>query len=290
VCEACEFVDTFLKLYPDISIILNIDEDHLDYFKTLDNIILSFKKFCDITSKTIIVNGDDENSVKATLGQQKEIITFGFTDKNDYYPANITKKDNLNTQYDLMHKGDFIATITLKVPGQHNIINSVAACVGALKVGATPEQLVLGLKDFVGAGRRFEVLGRKNGATIVDDYAHHPAEIKVTLEAAKQMNFNKIIAIFQPFTFSRTFNHLDEFAQTLSIADEVALTPIMGSREKNTYNIYSQDIAKKMNNCICVNDFEGARDYALANAKENDLVITLGCGDVYKVAKLILED
>ncbi len=289
VCEACEFVDTFLKLYPDVSIILNIDEDHLDYFKNLENIISSFRKFAELTTRTLIVNGDDENSMKAVEGINKEIITFGFGEKNDYYAANIVKIDGIQTQYDLSHKGELVEKIVLRVPGQHNIINSVAACVAALKAGVTPKQLSDGLKDFVGAGRRFEFLGTKNGATIVDDYAHHPAEIKVTLEAAKQMGFNKVIAIFQPFTFSRTFTHLDDFAKTLSIADEVVLTPIMGSREKNTYNIYSSDLAKKMDNCVCVENFEEARDYAITNAKENDLVITIGCGDVYKVAKLILD-
>lgn len=290
VCEACEFVDTFLKLYPDVSIILNIDEDHLDYFKTLDNLILSFRKFLEKTTKTVIVNGDDQNSLKAISGLNKQIITFGFSDKNDYYCENIIKKAGIHTEYDLMHKGEKLITITLHVPGEHNIINSIAACVGAIICGADINDIEKSLKTFTGAGRRFELLGEKNGFSVVDDYAHHPAEIKVTLEAAKQMGFNKVFAVFQPFTFSRTYTLLDDFAKTLSIADQVVLTPIMGSREKNTYNIYSSDLGEKINGCVLVDDFSGVKDYILKNAGQNDLVITLGCGDIYKAAKLILQD
>ncbi len=289
VCEACEFVDTFLKLSPDISIILNIDADHLDYFKTVDNIIKSFSKFCDLTSDTIVVNGDDENSIKAVEGQNKKIITFGFNDTNDYYAANIVKHNGMQTTFDLMHGDNKLTNITLHVPGRHNIINAVAASVGAILCGATPEQIAQHLETFVGAGRRFERLGEVNGVTIVDDYAHHPAELKVTLEAAVSMGFNKVWAVFQPFTYSRTVQHLDDFAKTLSIADRVVLTEIMGSREKNTYNIYSKDLAEKIDGCVWFDSFEEIAQYVLDNAQPGDLVITLGCGDVYKIAKMMLK-
>ncbi len=289
VCEACEFVDTFLKLSPDISIILNIDADHLDYFKTVDNIIKSFSKFCDLTSDTIVVNGDDANSMKAVEGQNKKIITFGFGDTNDYYATNIVKHNGMKTTFDLMHGSEKLTTITLHVPGRHNIINAVAASVGALLCGATPQQITEHLETFVGAGRRFERLGEVGGVTIVDDYAHHPAELKVTLEAAVSMGFNKVWAVFQPFTYSRTVQHLDDFAKTLSIADRVVLTEIMGSREKNTYGIYSKDLAEKIDGCVWFDSFEEIAQYVLDNATPGDLVITLGCGDVYKIAKMMLK-
>ena len=288
VCEACEFVDTFLKLAPDVSIILNIDADHLDYFKTVDNIIRSFHQFCDLTTKCIIVNGDDQNSMKAVEGQKKELITFGFTGQNDYYPANIEYKPGIHTEFDLMHRGEKLFRIELHVPGEHNIINAVAAAVAALREGVSGTDIARSLAAFTGAGRRFEVLGKVRGITIADDYAHHPAELTVTLKAAMEMDFGQVWAVFQPFTYSRTAMLLDDFAKALSIPDRVVLSEIMGSREKNTYNIYSKDLADKIDGCIWFPTFEEIADYVMANAKAGDLVITLGCGDIYKAAKLML--
>ena len=227
--------------------------------------------------------------MKAVEGQNKKIITFGFGDTNDYYPSNIVKHNGMQTTFDLMHGDAKLTTITLHVPGRHNIINAVAASVGAILCGATPQQIAQHLETFVGAGRRFERLGEVNGVTIVDDYAHHPAELKVTLEAAVSMGFNKVWAVFQPFTYSRTVQHLDDFAKTLSIADRVVLTEIMGSREKNTYGIYSKDLAEKIDGCVWFDSFEEIAKYVLDNASPGELVITLGCGDVYKIAKLMLK-
>ena len=196
-CEACEFVDTFLKLYPDIAIILNIDADHLDYFKTVENIIKSFHKFCENTTKAIIVNGDDENSMKAVEGiTDKEIITFGFSNRNDFYPNDIIRIDGMQTKFTLMNKGKRVADLTIHVPGIHNVINAVAACAGALYVGADAEKLAEGLEKFHGAGRRFEKIGVAHGVTIVDDYAHHPAEITVTLNAAMAMGYKRVLGCF----------------------------------------------------------------------------------------------
>lgn len=289
VCEACEFVNTFLKLYPDITIILNIDEDHMDYFKTMDNLINSFRSFAKLTTKTLIVNGDDENVLKAVENIEKQIITFGFGKQNQYYPDNIKILKGLKTTYDLINNGKKVCEITLYVPGAHNIINSVSAFVASILAGVSPSQIVDGLKAFKGAVRRFEFLGEYNGITVVDDYAHHPAEIKVTLEAAKTMGFNSIWAVHQPFTYSRTSLLLDEFANVLNIADRVLLTPIMGSREKNNYDIHSKDLAEKIPNSKCFETFEDICNYVKQNAKNGDLIITLGCGDVYKIAKMILQ-
>ncbi|MEG0615320.1 MAG: UDP-N-acetylmuramate--L-alanine ligase [Oscillospiraceae bacterium] len=301
-CEACEFVDTFLKLYPDIAIILNIDADHLDYFKTVDNIIKSFHKFCENATKAVIVNGDDENSMKAIEGissSDKKIITFGFSSKNDYYPENITKINGMQTNFSLMKNGEKLCDLEIHVPGIHNVINAVAACVGAIYVGADVKKIADGLKNFYGAERRFEKIGTVGGVTIVDDYAHHPAEISVTLNAAKEMKFRRVWAVFQPFTFSRTAMLLNDFATALSVADKVVLTEIMGSREKNTYHIYAKDLGEKIENAVWFDNFSGGEtaaeyhdrnfneicEYLADNVKDGDLVITLGCGDVYKVAK-----
>ena len=302
VCEACEFVDTFLKLFPDVAVILNIDEDHLDYFKNLDNIIKSFHKFSELATKALIVNGDDENTLKAIEGiEGKEVITFGLSDKNDFYAQNVTKVSGMETRYTLMHKGATLGEITLHVAGVHNVLNSLAAAASAVYAGVEFEHIAKGLSDFRGAGRRFEHIGTAKGVTIVDDYAHHPTELSVTLSAAMEMGYNKVWAIFQPFTFSRTAILLDEFAEALSIPDVAVLTDIMGSREKNTYDIYTEDLAKKLSNAVYFEqdktveytderkykNFDDVCDYVCENAKEGDLVITLGCGDVYKVAKMI---
>ena len=288
VVEACEFVDTFLHLSPDIALILNIDADHLDYFKTLDNIIRSFNRFASLATKTVIYNGDDENSRKAVLGIEKKLVTFGESNKNDYYPENIVWKNGAECSFDLICRGSKLASMEMRVPGKHNVINAVAACAAALEAGADPSTLSEGLYAFTGVHRRFEILGKVNGVTIADDYAHHPAELAATLRAAKELGYKKIWAVFQPFTFSRTAILLDDFADVLPIADRVVMSAIMGGREINTYGITTQHLADKIPGSIWFETFPEIAKYILENAEDGDLVITLGCGDVYKCAKLML--
>ena len=289
VCEACEFVDTFLKLYPDIAVILNIDADHLDYFGTVENIIKSFHKFASNATKAILVNGDDANSMKALEGLDKKVITFGFGEENDYFPRNIQVISERHTQFELWSKADGrLSRMVIAVPGHHNVLNAVAAAVASFQAGATPEQAAAGLSHFGGAKRRFEILGQVRGITIADDYAHHPAEIKVTLEAAKSMHYKKVWAVFQPFTYSRTKMLLDDFAASLSIADQMVISEIMGSREKNTYNIYAKDLAEKIEGCVWFPEFPEIAQYVMSHAEDGDLVITLGCGDVNKCANMML--
>ncbi len=290
VCEACEFVDTFLRLYPDTAIILNIDNDHLDYFGTIENSMKSFRRFADKATRLVIANGDDPNTRKALAGIDKTVVTFGTHSANDYTAANIQHSDGrerYNTSFDLLHKGALVTQIILHVPGIHNIYNAMAAAVAALSAGASPLQVANGLEHFKGAGRRFEILGHVNGVTIADDYAHHPAELAATLAAAKSMGYHAVWAVFQPFTFSRTAMLLDDFAKALSLADNVVLSPIMGSREVNTFNIYSSDLAAKLTTCTVLDTFKDISEYVLSHAAEGDLVITLGCGDIYKAAKIM---
>ncbi|MBR6792361.1 MAG: UDP-N-acetylmuramate--L-alanine ligase [Ruminococcus sp.] len=304
VCESCEFVDTFLKLYPDIAVILNIDADHLDYFKTLDNIIKSFRKFAENASKALIINGDDENTLKAVEGiSGKDIISFGLNKNNDYYADNIQKLSGLETSFDVYRRGELMGSITLNVAGNHNILNALASVASADYVNVPFEDIAKGLNEFRGAGRRFEKLGCEKGITVVDDYAHHPTELEAVLSSAMDMNFNNVWAVFQPFTFSRTKILLDDFAKVLSIPDKTVLTDIMGSREKNTYGIFTRHLAEKIEGCIWfpqdeTKEWDDERkyfnfaqicDYVCDNAKEGDLVITLGCGDAYKIAKMILQ-
>ena len=289
ICEACEFKDTFLKMAPDIAVILNIDADHLDYFKTLDNVIASFRKFAANASKCVIINGDDNNSMKAIDGLSlPKVITYGSSESNDYYPKNIVHLDGGRCSYDLLYKGQLIGHVELSIPGSHNVLNSIAALIAAVEAGANWKEAMAAADSFRGVHRRFEILGTVNGVTIADDYAHHPAEVEATLLAAKEMNFRQVWAVHQPFTYSRTAMLLDDFARVLSIADHVVLSEIMGSREKNTYNIYAKDLADKIEGCVWFPSFEEMAEYVLANAKPGDLVLTMGCGDVYKCAKMML--
>ena len=291
VCEACEFVDTFLKLYPDTAVVLNIDCDHLDYFKTMENMKKSFTKFCSMTTKIIVYNGGDANTVEAVSAAETKarLVTFGNSDKYDYYPANIEHRSDLNTEFEVWHKGELLGKAAIHVPGAHNVLNAVAAIAAAVENGCKFESAVKGLSEFHGAVRRFEKLAEVNGITFVDDYAHHPTEVRSLLETAKAMNFKRVWAVHQPFTYSRTATLLNEFADALKIADKVVLTEIMGSREKNTYNIYSKDLAEKIDGAVWFPTFDEVADYVVRNAESGDLVITFGCGDVYKVGYLMIE-
>lgn len=290
VCEACEFVDTFLELSPAVAVILNIDEDHLDYFKTLDNLILSFHKFADMARDAVIYNGDDQNTLKALEGiDGKTKITFGFSEKNDYYPQNIETVRGAYYAFDVVYKGETLGHIQLKVPGRHNILNALAAVAASMHARAPFVACKQGLEAFGGAGRRFEHLGEYKGITFADDYAHHPAELRVTLEAAMKMGYNTVWAVFQPFTFSRTYMLMDDFAEVLQIPDRCVLTEIMGSREINTYNVYAAQLAEKIPGSVWFNTFDEVADFVLKNAKAGDLVLTLGCGDIYKAAKIMIK-
>lgn len=290
VCEACEYKDTFLDLTPDVSVILNVDRDHMEYFKTLENLEASFRKFADMSTKCVIYNGDDKNTLDSISGVDgKTMISFGKNDNCDYVAKNVSWHDGAFPCYDVYKKGELLGNIELSVPGEHNVLNSLAAVAAAMYCGATFSQCQKSISTFKGAGRRFEFLGSFNGADIVDDYAHHPAELEVTLTAAKKMSYKRVWAVFQPFTFSRTKMHLNAFAKALSIADKVVLTEIMGSREINTYGITTEDLANEIPGSVWFDTFPKVADYLKQNIGEGDLVLTLGCGDVYKIAKLVLD-
>ncbi|MBR3630775.1 MAG: UDP-N-acetylmuramate--L-alanine ligase, partial [Oscillospiraceae bacterium] len=251
VCESCEFQDHFLQLSPDTAVILNIDADHLDYFGTLENIIRSFHKFCTMASEAVIYNGDDPNTLKAIEGiEGKELISFGCGEGNTYRAVDIEHLPGSRTAFTVQKNGQTLGKITLQVPGEHNVLNALAAVASGERCGLTFDQISSGLGSFRGAGRRFEIKAEINGITLADDYAHHPTELTATLKAAKAMDYKRVIAVFQPFTFSRTVQHLEEFRDALEIADIAVLTDIMGSREKNTYGIYTRNLAEIMHNAV----------------------------------------
>lgn len=289
VCEACEYVDTFLELTPFISLILNIDADHLDYFKTLENIKKSFNKFSHLTTGLLIINGDDENVLESVSDVEIPMLSFGFRDTNDYYAANLQSVKSAYKKFDLMHKGEKLCEIEMRVPGRHNIYNALAAAACAHHLGATPVQIAENLHNFTGVHRRFEILGSPSGITVADDFAHHPTELTAALSAAMEMDFNTVWAVFQPHTFSRTALLLDDFAKALSIPDVAIISEILPVRETNTYHIYNTDLGAKIEGSKCIDTFEDITKYIVKNAKEGDLVLTLGGGNVYMCANMILK-
>ncbi len=287
VCESCEFVNTFLEMSPDISVLLNIDNDHLDYFKTMDNLKASFAEFVSM-SKLTFCNGDDVLVGEALSSLSGPKITFGLNKTNSYYADNI-RPSRFGFAFDVIKEGKRLVNIELSVPGEHNILNALAAISVCDYMGVPADGIKTAIESFKGAGRRFEFYGEFDGFTLADDYAHHPTEIEATLKAARALNYNRVIAVFQPFTFSRTAMLKDEFIEALSVADKVILTPIMGSREANVYGIKSEDIAAGLKDCVCVADFDETVRQILSTAKEGDIVITMGGGDIYKVAHMVAD-
>lgn len=289
ICEACEYKNTFHELSPDVSVILNVDCDHMEFFKTQQNLIASFGHFAEMAKSCIIYNGDDEKTVMAVKEiSGKKLITFGRSVSNDCYATDIELLRGAFASFDVWYLRKKIGRIKLGIPGEHNIYNALAAICIALYCNADFLQCKQSLEAFKGAGRRFEVLGEYKGAVIADDYAHHPKELEVTLKTAKSMGYKRVWAVFQPFTFSRTKMLLKDFARALSIADKVILTKIMGSREKNVYGIETGDLANEIEGSVWYDSFNEAANHIKENVEEGDLVITLGCGDVYKIAQIIL--
>lgn len=290
VIEACEYSYTFLELTPYLAVVLNIDHDHLEFFKTFENLQNSFERFTALATGGIIINGDDENTTSVIKDMQVPITTFGLDTGNDYRGVNIRKEHQSFYSYDVEHKGEIIGSVHLSIPGRHNIYNSLAAFAACHISGVSPEDIAKGINAFGGAGRRFEILGTVNGVTIADDYAHHPEEITATLNAANDMGFKRVWAVFQPFTYSRTKMLLKEFAISLQLADKVVMTEIMGSREVNTIGIYTKDLAELIPGSVWFEGFDGVVNYVKEHVQPGDLVITLGCGDIYKAAKMMLKE
>lgn len=289
IFEACEYSNSFLNFKPFISVILNIDADHLDFFINLDDIINSFKIYCNNTKENgiIIANTDDENVLKAIQGTHKKVVSFGFNN------ADFTAKD-INfikgyPSFKVYYKGDFLTDITLNVPGIHNVLNSLSAIATAFLIGIDILSIKNGLFAFNGTKRRFELKYKVNGITIIDDYAHHPSEIIATLNAANNMGYKRVICIFQPHTYTRTLHHLKNFASSLSLANKIILAKIYPAREKDIYNISSNNICALIDNSVYFEKFEDIANYISTLAKDGDLIITMGAGDINKVADMIYE-
>ena len=288
VIEACEYHETFLHLTCAVGVILNIDNDHLEYYGTMGKLKLAFQKFA-LLSRTVVFNMDDKNTMDVVNSIDRPVLSFGIEEEARFRAVNIGEYKPGFFEFDVLELGEHFAHIKLGVPGYHNIYNALAMCAVCRFVGLTVEQCANAALNFKGAGRRFEVYGECNGAVVVDDYAHHPTEIRATLNTAKELGYNRVIAVHQPFTYSRTKMLFNDFVDVFKIPDITVITPIMGSREPNDPTITSAKLAAQIPNSVLVDSLEAAADWVKQNAREGDLVITLGCGDIYKASKMMVK-
>lgn len=297
VTEACEYMDSFLNLKPKIEIILNIDSDHLDYFKDVEHIARSFDRFARLVPDDGAVIAYDANPfVKSVIDGLPNAITFGLSESCDYYASNINFDNDGMPQFDVNHGGRVLCRINLSIPGEHNILNALSAFACCHILGVEVDDIVRTLNTYKGTQRRFDVLGKThNNIKIVDDYAHHPTEIKATLSAVRNMKHNNLWCLFQPHTYTRTMALIDDFATAFAEADKIVLAEIYAAREKNIYKISSRTLMNKIKEAdpskevYFFEDFDEIANFVYNNAQEGDLVITMGAGDIYKAGEMILE-
>ena len=299
VAEACEYTNSFLSLYPKIGIILNVDADHMDFFKDLADIRHSFRRFAQLLPEdgTLIINSDIDDYQELTEGLACRVITYG-SDRNrsDYYPVNIRYDELSHPTFTCCHRipsGGHTQLLQLQVPGEHNVYNALAAVAAADLLGVDRARTAAALSAYGGTNRRFEFKGEVNGITIVDDYAHHPTEIRATLRAAAQMKKDRVVCIFQPHTYTRTKAFLDEFAAALSLSDVVILADIYAARETDTLGVSSALLAEKIaalghKEVHYFGSFEEIEQYVLKNCRKGDLLITMGAGNVTDIGPALL--
>lgn len=293
--EACEYTNSFLHFFPKISVILNIDEDHLDFFKDLEDIRNSFRKFAKLLPKdgSLIINGEIDRLGGITDGLKCNVITYGMDSSFDYAAVNITHNQTGAASFDLVIGGIFVSRISLSVSGDHNVSNALASIAVADKLGIPMETIQTGLHDFHGTNRRFEHKGEVNGVTIIDDYAHHPTEIAASLDAAHHYPHQELWCIFQPHTYTRTKALFDEFVETLQRADHIILADIYAARETDTLGVSSLDLANALKEKGCdayyFSSFGEIEDFCLKMCHKGDLLITMGAGDVVNIGENLLK-
>lgn len=285
IAESCEYTNSFLSFHPTIAVILNVDADHLDFFKDIDDIIHSFHKFCELVPETgaLVVNHDSANALKAIEGINRNCITFGSTAEADVYPENVTDRDGYYS-FDVMYHGKVYTHIDLSVPGYHNMLNALASCGVCIFLELDATAAAQGLAQFTGSSRRFQITGHMpNGAMVIDDYAHHPTEMAATLRTAREMDYDRIICVFQPHTYSRTKALLPEFIEALQLCDKAILADIYAARERNTYGISSKAIADAIDGAEYYASFDEIEARLKEIAQPHDLIITMGAGNVNEI-------
>ncbi len=291
IMESCEYYDSFLSFHPTVAVILNVEADHLDYFKNLDNVKKSFRAFAERTPADgfVIANCEDANTMELLRGIERKVITFGLTDKADVYAENI-EFVGANSSFDVMYKGTKFTDVTLHVPGMHNVKNALAATAASICLGIRPNAVKYGLAGFNGAGRRFEFKGKYNGADVYDDYAHHPGELKALLDAVELLNYQRTLLVFQPHTYSRTHALFEDFVEQLRRPERVLLAEIYAAREKNTIGISSKDLCERVEGASFYPDFDALEAALRAEARPGDIILTVGAGDVYKLGEHLVKE
>ncbi len=296
ITEACEYVEGFLKFFPFIGIILNIDEDHLDYFKDINHIKSAFRKFIDLIPREgfLIANEDDKNIKDIIHDIKCNLITYGINSDSTFIAKDIIFTKDGYPVFDVEFNDKNIGTFKLSIPGKHNIYNALASIATSHILGVTPLEIKKYIKRFKGIHRRFDILGEVKGCKIIDDYAHHPAEIKATLEAAQNYPHREIWCIFQPHTFTRTKALLDDFARSFDDANHIIIADIYAAREIDTGEINSKILVDKVKEYnpesdICyMKNFDKISEYIYENIKPGDIVLTMGAGDVYRIGKILI--
>ena len=296
IIEACEYVESFLKFSPKSEIVLNIDNDHLDYFKNFDNIKNAFIKYVKLLPNDglLVVNGDDENCLELLNYTNAKCLTYGITNKNtDFFAVNIVFDNDGFPEFDVYSHDKFYERIKLHVPGMHNVLNALGCIALCNEYGLSKEEIKKGLSKFTGVGRRFEFKGKVNNASVYDDYGHHPTEIVATAKALMNKKYNESWVVFQPHTYSRTKLLLDDFAKALLNFDNIIVLDIYAARETNTYNISSQDLSDKIKSlgkdALYIKDFDECVSYLKSHVKENDIIITQGAGTVTEIGGKLVE-
>lgn len=294
VTEACEYTNSFLKFYPTVALITNIEEDHLDFFSGIDEIVESFRAFAELTRGVgkVVAMGGDENVMRAIENSGLDILTYGMTDEFNYYPQDLS----FNAGYpcfNVYRNGEKICRIELNVPGEHNVLNALATIAVCDILGVDPNTAARGIETFKGAHRRFEKKGFVNGAVVIDDYAHHPTEIAATLKAAKAFPHKKIRCIFQPHTYSRTRTLWHEFVKAFDDCDELILTHIYAAREVfdgiTDPKKLAEEISKRGVNARYIEEFADIAEYMKSAAEDGDIVFTMGAGDVTDIGAMLTE-
>ena len=293
--EACEYTNSFLNFHPKYSLILNIEEDHLDFFKDLADIRHSFRRFAENTAEggTIIINGAITDYEEIVKDLPVSVVTYGLTEVCDYYPSDITFDEKGCATYTAMHQGRALTSVKLNIPGMHNVSNSLAVIAAALSLKIELSTITSGISQFTGTDRRFELKGMyKDGVTVIDDYAHHPTEIAATLTAAQNYPHKRIICVFQPHTYTRTKAFLKDFAKALSLADVIVLADIYAARETDTLGISSKNIEDDLKalgkEAYYFPSFDEIENFLQKKCMNGDLLITMGAGDVVKIGENLL--
>ena len=283
--ESCEYCDSFLNFFPTLALVLNVEEDHLDYFKDLADIQKSFHKFAEMATFGVVANGDDPHTVQALEGI--DYVTFGLGEGNRIHAANMCPDWR---HFDVLCDGEFYCHLDMGVLGRHNAMNALAASAAAWMMGIPGQAVSRGLVSFHGAGRRMEFKGKFHGADVYDDYAHHPDEVAATISAVRDaMPGRRLVLAFQPHTYSRTSALFDDFVRELSRADVLVLAEIYAARERNTIGISSADVAGKIPGAVFCETLPEVTEYLRENVREGDVVLTMGAGDIFRAGEALLK-